>query len=218
MKQQVTLKRRKTMKYLSAQRLLGASLFGLIVLLAACTAIVSSGTVPPTEATTPAAETEAEAAPSECPTATANEHLLVQVEAGYCLLYPALYTATQQVTGSVEIVSGTLMNHIDPRVSVTVEAANGLSVEDAAAQMLVAFSLPADGPGPQPITVGGVDAIMLDELPGQDLNRRVVLIHNGRLYTLFFAPIGDVETETRKRAEALYDMVINSFHLLGSDR
>lgn len=35
----------------------------------------------------------------------------------------------------------------------------------------------------------GVPANQFDQVPGQDLSRQVVLVHNGRLYTLTFTPM-----------------------------
>ena len=55
---------------------------------------------------------------------------------------------------------------------------------------------------------------MLDNLPGQDLNRRMVLLHGGRLCSFFFAPLGDPGSETRTQAESLYQHVVASFRFI----
>jgi hypothetical protein len=60
----------------------------------------------------------------------------------------------------------------------------------------------------------GAPANQFDQLPGQDLNRQVVLVHNDRFYTLTFVPddpsMGDVYAEM----ETLYEMVMDSFSFL----
>ncbi len=153
-------------------------------------------------------------APAICATPAADQLLLVQESQGYCLLYPATHTVTETVPGSVEVVVDSIMNHIDPRVSIAVEAANGRTVDEVAAQALADYGLPAGINNPQTITVAGEPAIMIDNLPGQDLNRRLFVIHGEQLYSFFFAPIGDEGTVAREQAEALYNSVVESFHFL----
>jgi hypothetical protein len=153
-------------------------------------------------------------APAACAQLEENQQVLIQEEYGYCLLYPAAYSLWQLSPGTMEIISGTIMNHIDPRASITVEAANGRTLDEVVAQLVADYAPPGFEVEPQTITVDGVEATMLDEVPGQDLTRRVVLIHNDRLYRFFFAPIGEAGTETRQQAELLYQTVIESFRLL----
>ena len=106
------------------------------------------------------------------------------------------------------------MNHIDPRVTIGVEPANGRSLPEAAAQVEADYVPPGFKVERGNIMVDGVEAVMFDNLPGQDLNRRVIFIHNGRLYSLFFAPIGDEGSDTRQQAEMLYQQVMDSFRFL----
>lgn len=152
--------------------------------------------------------------PAGCPQAEAEQQLLIQAAEGYCLLYPAAYSLWQQNPGTTEIISDTIMNHIDPRLSITVEDAAGRTLEEVVDGLLADYAPPGFDIEPQPITVAGVEATLLDEVPGQDLTRRVVLMHNRRLYSFFFAPIGDTGTPTRTAAETLYTMVLESFHLI----
>ncbi|MCB0138113.1 MAG: hypothetical protein KDD75_23635, partial [Caldilineaceae bacterium] len=154
--------------------------------------------------------------PATCASPATDQRLLVQAEQGYCLLYPATHTVTETAPGSTAIVVDSIMNHVDPRVAVVVEAANGRTVDEVAAAALADYSLPADMNNPQPATVGGEPAVMLDNLPGQDLNRRLFVIHDEQLYSFFFAPIGDAETAVRIQAEALYNTVVDSFHFVAT--
>ncbi|MCE7985021.1 MAG: hypothetical protein DYG89_27925 [Caldilinea sp. CFX5] len=152
--------------------------------------------------------------PAGCMAPDAERQILIDEAAGYCLLYPAAYSLWQQNEGTTEIISDTVMNHITPRASISVEEAADRTLDAVVKQMLADYAPPGFNLTPITITVDGVAAVLLDEVPGQDLTRRVVLIHNGRLYTLFFAPIGEQGTETRQQAEALYQTIIESFHLL----
>ncbi len=153
-------------------------------------------------------------APAVCATPAADQQLLVQESQDYCLLYPATHTVTETVPRSVEIVVDSIMNHIDPRASIAVEAANDRTLDEVAAQALADYGLPAGMNTPQAITVAGEPAVMIDNLPGQDLNRRLFVIHDNQLYSFFFAPIGDEGTSVRDQAEALYNTVVDSFRFL----
>jgi hypothetical protein len=44
--------------------------------------------------------------------------------------------------------------------------------------------------------IAGQPAVILDNVPGQNLNRRVLIVHNDRLYDLTFAPLDHAELET----------------------
>jgi hypothetical protein len=52
---------------------------------------------------------------------------------------------------------------------------------------------------------------MLDNLPGQDTNRRLVTVHEDRVYDLMVARIGSDYGAVGDEAAALYDMLLKSF-------
>lgn len=191
--------------------------FLLIGTLAACVTLPSNNT--PADATVVAGEVETpttaaqprSAAPAVCAVPSADQQALVQAEHGFCLLYPATHTIAQTEPASVNIVVDNVMNHVDPRVSITVEAANGRTLEEVADQLEADYVPQGMTIKQGYTTVAGLDAVVLDNLPGQDLNRRVAFIHNDRLYSFFFAPLGEEGTATRQQAEALYQTVLDSF-------
>ncbi|MCB0130151.1 MAG: hypothetical protein KDD78_04860, partial [Caldilineaceae bacterium] len=112
-----------------------------------------------------------------CPRPTADGQLLVNTEDGYCLLYPHAYVAEPTAPGNVSLVMGSVMNHTDPRVGIEVTDVDGRTLAEIGDQLVADF---ADFEVvPAPIMVDGQEALMFDRLPGQDLNRRVVVIHNG---------------------------------------
>ena len=156
----------------------------------------------------------ASAASAICATPPAGQQVLVETAQGYCLHYPADYSLIQSNPDGMEIVVDTIMNHIDPRASLTVEAANGRSLAAVVAQMIADFVQPGQAVDRHDLTIDGVPAVMLDNLLGQDVYRRVVLIQNDRLYSFFFSPIGEAGTATRQQAETLYQTVIDSLRFL----
>ncbi|MEZ4662757.1 MAG: hypothetical protein R2911_34850 [Caldilineaceae bacterium] len=129
---------------------------------------------------------------------------------GYCLLYPAAYAPVYLPDGAVELVSQSMMNHTDPLVSISVEEANGRTLEQVATEWEALYAHQGIDTARGYITVDGVEAVMLDNLPGQDLNRRAVLVRNGRIYSFFFTPLGDAG-EALSNMEAFYQGILNSF-------
>ncbi len=164
------------------------------------------------EAAPPPAAEPVEAVEAACPAPTGDEQLLVNGEDGYCLLYPVGYVAEQTAPGNTSIVLGSLMNHTDPRVGIEVSDAQGRTLEEIGDQ-LVADYAPGFAVERGAATVGGAEALVLDNLPGQDLNRRVAVLHNGRLYSFFFTPLGETD-ETRAALEAFSRGVLDSFRFL----
>lgn len=148
-----------------------------------------------------------------CPTPEADTVLHVDEEDGMCLLVPETHRAIALDDGGTAFVAGDLLNVSDPRLTVAVTEAEGETTQDAAARLLATFGLPDTSP-PMPVTLGGQDALVLDRLPGQDINRRVVAVHDDRLYDLTFSPVGPDDGEVGQRTEALYDLVLRSFTFL----
>jgi uncharacterized protein YraI len=151
--------------------------------------------------------------PAACPVPSPDTLLLVEEQYGYCLLYPADYTVERTTPNDVNLVRGSLLNHTDPRVSILAEDAAGRTLTEVAAQFAEIYGLPGTPVEQGSITVGGVEAVLLDNLPGQDLNRRVLLIHNGRFYSFFFTPLGE-PGEARMAMERFYQGILDSFRFL----
>ncbi|MFO7662178.1 MAG: hypothetical protein R6X18_06240 [Chloroflexota bacterium] len=145
-----------------------------------------------------------------CPTPQEGTLLFTYADQGYCLLYPSTHVPVDLGGTETVFVVGDIMNHTDPRVTVNVTDAAGVSTEDAAARILADFGLPDTNP-PTSATLGGREALVLDNMPGQDINRRVVAVHNGRVYDLTFLPIGPDYGEIGEQTEEFYNLVLNSF-------
>ena len=62
----------------------------------------------------------------------------------------------------------------------------------------------------------GVPANQFDKVPGQDLSRVLVMVHNDRLFTLNFIPDDPGAGDAYDEMQALYDVVIESFSFLRS--
>jgi guanyl-specific ribonuclease Sa len=151
-------------------------------------------------------------APSEgdnCPETTSDTRLLKIKRHGYCLLYPVGYKVEKPSQIETDLVVGSLLNAEAPRVNIRVEDAGGGTADELAKQITVDLGdFPIERSG---IVLGNVEAIVLDKLPGQDVNRQVLFEHDGLLYHLTFWPADEKVGDAYTRMEVLYDTIVASF-------
>lgn len=160
------------------------------------------------EAAPPTEEPDATAAPeaSGCPTATDTTYLLRDPRHGFCLLYPTTHKVDRPNPDEVVLSIGSLLNTVEPRASVRVVAGDGLTAEAYADQIVADFEgFEIDR---TTTTVAGEPAVVLDNVPGQDLNRQVIFTHEDRLYHLFFSPVDPANLEP---IDALAQGILGSF-------
>ena len=158
-------------------------------------------------------ETEAQAGTARiaCPASTEELQALVDTAHGYCLAYPAEYKVEKPNPDSTLLVIGGLLDASNPRVEIRVEDAGAGGLEAAVSRMVAEYSgFPFER---SDVTIGGEPAVVMDGLPGQEITRRVLFVHDGRLYTLDFAP-ADPASDAFARMETLYEAVLDSFRLL----
>ena len=156
-------------------------------------------------------DSEAETDGYRCPEETADTTLLEAPAYGFCLLYPADY---QVVDGedNITLVKDSLLNVSDPRLSITVSTAGEQTATD------VADTIMADFPAEQwpdvqrsSMIMAEVDAEVINNLPGQNLNRRIVFVHEGLLYDLTFSPLNDADNS---ELEQLIQDITDSFQFM----
>lgn len=163
-------------------------------------------------APTPTEVASAEPTATVAATAAAETKLLTNAEDGYSLLYPADDVA--------DMPGWVVINPITSPGDMAGDAWLYIQVQDAAgksAAQIVDEQVASLGEGFN-ITrvdaqVGGEPAIAVDGIPGQDSNRQVFIVHNGRLYNLTFAPWSPNAPE-QARLEDLYTVVMDSFQFL----
>jgi hypothetical protein len=162
------------------------------------------------------AEAESLAAPAPaatvpCPPPDDRHQLLSAPEHGYCLLYPAEYKVEKPRDNETVLVIGGLLNAGDPRLHILVEPAQGRTAEAVADEFLAEYlgqhSLADFGVTRTGTSLAGAPAVLLDHLPGQDLSRRLITVHNDLLYQLVFSPVDDLDN---RRLELLYDQIVGS--------
>ncbi len=155
-----------------------------------------------------------------CPEPAENSTIYTNEPAGYCLLVPAVYTV-QEIDPNTEMAFfvGTIQDATHARLFITVENAGGRSLDEVTAAIRSEIEtvtsdfdvLPSFG-----YMLDGVPANQFDQVPGQELSRQVVAVHNNRLYKLTFLP-DDPAAVAYADMQILYDMVMNSFSFTNTE-
>jgi hypothetical protein len=190
-------------------------------LFAACNP--AGGTEPAAEpATMPTAtavpEMEAAASPTaekisvdQCAEAALSTHQLLYAAQGVCFLYPDNYDVFQGEDGGITLYVNSLLNTEAPLASISFEPLNGRSdlVSDYLPGIdLATTTLPT-------LDLGGETAVVLDDLPGQDTNRRILAVHDDRVINIMIARIGADYGAVGEQAETLSQMITDSFAFIG---
>lgn len=158
----------------------------------AATETTTATTAPaPTEAP---ATTEVLAEAAACPTATDDTYLLRNPQHGYCLLYPATHKVERPNADEVNLVVGSLLNATDPRANIRVITGDGVTAGSFADDIVASFE--GFDVARSETTVAGQPAVVLDNLPGQDINRQVIFTHEDRLFHIYFSPIDQANPAT----------------------
>ncbi len=128
---------------------------------------------------------------------------------GLCFSYPPGYTQLPN-TDTVEIVASDLPGTDTKGIFwIEISDAYGRTAEKIADQDLT-YAAGVDV-GRWTVTLDGEQAAVLDGMPGQDLQRRVYVVHQQNLYVLAFMPTRTENKAAADQMEALYTAVTNSW-------
>lgn len=147
-----------------------------------------------------------------CPTPTSETKLLTNAEEGYCLLYPAEYSTT--FPGHIVINPASDGGEMigDAWLYIAMTPASGRTaaqiVDEQIAYLGEGFNITRFE-----VEVDGEQAVVVDGLPARDSARIVFIVHNDRLYNLFFMPWYPNAAEPTP-LENLYMMVMDTLHFL----
>jgi hypothetical protein len=151
---------------------------------------------------------------AKCPEAAPGAYQLISAARGICFLYPDNFDVFENSDGSgFTLYVSSLLNHEAPVIWFAFEPANGRSLEEVTAQRLADYAFPDTQS--QAITLGGEPGSMLDNLPGQDINRRIVAIHDDRVIDIVIDHIGKFYGAAGEQAEAVYSMITSSLQFIG---
>ncbi len=143
-----------------------------------------------------------------CGEPPAGSKIYTSAEYGFCILTPEGYEMVESAPGLLSLVAGgDLLNDISPRVGIEVTAAGDRTLAGITDQMIADYVPAGTEVTSQTLTIDGEEAVRLDNLLGQDLNRRVVVKHNNLVYSLMFMPLSP-------EAEPLYQAVLDSLRFV----
>ena len=128
---------------------------------------------------------------------------------GYSFSHPAHYDVGVYDEDGIALFVGSLLNVEAPRLDVVVEPARGSDAATIADQTAAGF--PDLELARSSLTLGGEQAVVLDGVPGQDLSRIVIAVHNERLHKLTFRPVDPDNVALMAELEALYEEVTDSY-------
>ena len=134
---------------------------------------------------------------------------------GLCFSYPQGYTQIPD-SDTVEIAApdlpgtdtkGLFWIEISDAYNRTAERIADQDMTYAVGQQ----GVPLENLGRWTVTLDGEQAVVLDGMPGQDLQRRVYVVHQQTLYVLAFMPTRSENEAANDQMEALYTAVTNSW-------
>ncbi len=134
---------------------------------------------------------------------------------GLCFSYPQGYTQIPE-SGTVEI-AGPDLPGTDTKglfwleISDSYNRTAGKVADEDMAYAAASQGVPLENLGRWTVTLGGEQAVVLDGMPGQNLQRRVYVVHQQTLYVLAFWPARSENKAAGDQMEALYTAVTNSW-------
>lgn len=134
--------------------------------------------------------------------------ILVEENQKYAVSYPANFDVEYYGTHGVAIMRGTRENFKGARVDINILPSGSMTTQAAAKEYLSMY--PNDELTATTITLDNEEAIVIEGVPGKEVNRVVLIIHNDQLYKLNFVP-ANPDDSAFDEMEALYKVIIESF-------
>jgi hypothetical protein len=154
-------------------------------------------------------QTVAPTPPPATETVTTPKKVVVNEPLGFCFSYPGEYTQVPD-TGVLEIsapqIPGTSTNEI---FWLEISDANNRTTEEIVNQGLANTS--GKDVGRWTVSLGGEPAQVLDGMPGQDLQRRVIIVRDASLYILAFMPTRSDNQAINHQLETLFEAITSSW-------
>jgi hypothetical protein len=153
----------------------------------------------------------------DCLSPSATTRLLSDRERGFCLLYPADFTLNESAGGTLALAAGSPGGEDPSKVVVEVKDAGGKTAEQLADELVAEAQRATPGLSvdrPFGLAIGYEPAQVLEGMPGPELSRQVLAVHDGKLYHLTFTPEDPAADRAHAQMQALYDLVVRSFRFI----
>jgi len=186
----------------------------LCLVLAACSPTsplqaTLQATVQPTTLPSTAAPTDTPTS-APAPLSTATMQTYTSPDFGYSLSYPDGYDLQQNYQHEIILMTQSTTTGHRERASLQVEMAGGHTADWFATHVQEENASLNPNMTASTIEIDGQPAYVLDQVPGQDLNRQVFVINKDILYHLTFMPAHPDEGEAYQQMETLYAAVLET--------
>jgi hypothetical protein len=136
---------------------------------------------------------------------------------GFSLYLPKNYEFPEPNASEVVFMGPGSGHPTENRVGVfiTAEPANGRTAEQIATQLAAQTKAEMgagySGGAVTAMSIDGEAAFSVSELPGQDINRQLFMVHDDRLYHMMFVP-DSPRAAAYQQMEDAYAMIVNTWH------
>lgn len=191
-------------------RMIRKTLFTLLVLIG----VVFLASCNPAQIT-PTPRTNMPDLPSVIATVTQPPLVVTNEQLGYCFSYPQGFTQ-QTYKSQVEVVGTHSGSDSQPgRALIQATDAQGRTAQEIADEIV---KVSGASPRRSTVKLDGEEALVLDGMVGQDVFRKVYIVHNGLLYTLSFMPYQSNKETASAQMEALFASVTSSWVWMSSGK
>jgi hypothetical protein len=150
---------------------------------------------------------------ANCVEAKPGTKQVIYAAQGVCFLYPDNFEVFQVADGSLTLYVDSLLNTEEPLASIQFKSLDGRSIQE------VIPDYPSDAELATmsflTIDLGGEIATVMDNLPGQDINRRVFALHEDRIIDIMITRFGPEYDVVGEQAEVLFATITESFRFIG---
>jgi hypothetical protein len=162
-----------------------------ISMLAAAVVLVSGacGASPTASPTAEPTTTPTEVSSGEgCENGPAGTVPLINQDHGYCLRYTEGFEVSYPTKDDTALIGPVVEGGARALIYITVSAASGQTAQQIAEPVIEEASPLIPNLPVSEITFAGEPAVMIDGLPGQDVTRKVIVVHGERAYILSLSP------------------------------
>jgi hypothetical protein len=159
----------------------------------------------------------------ECPEQVEASLLYTNEAAGYCLLLPADYqvleVSTEADNNEMAFYIDTIQDTSHPKLWINVSDAKGASLEEVTLAHETEIEQGIEGYDvfwSFGFLLDGALANQFDQVPGQDLGRQLIFVHDDQLFLLTFTPDDPEMGAVYDEMVAMYEMVLDSFSFLAN--
>ncbi len=153
-------------------------------------------------------ESQESLAHASCAEPSQGTALLLDEAGGYCFLYPDSHDVFEPDSERKVIAVDSIVDVQHPRLYLSVEPAAGKPLEKVADDEEALFA--GLGVERTSVTVGGLEGVVLDDVPGQDTSRLLLVTASDTLYRFSFVPVGSGYGELSAQTDELYQLVTDS--------